>query len=81
MEKNEIILQLKAELFELEQKIESVLGYGSWEQLSEAFDDSVSSNYHTRESGRIRRDDLIDRFMRSTNFVKGGDDEWLEILM
>ena len=75
----EAYFQNKPEL--IEQKIESVLGYGSWEQLSEAFDDCVSSNYHTRESGKIRRDALIDRFMRSTNFVKGGDDEWLEILM
>lgn len=75
----EAYFQNKPEL--MEQKIEDVLGYGSWGQLSEAFDDCLSDNYHTKESGKIRRDNLIDRFMRSTNFIKGGDDEWLEILM
>lgn len=75
----EAYFQNKPEL--LEQKIDSVLGPGHWEQLSEAFDDCVDRDYNTRESGKIRRDNIIDQFMRATNFVKEGDNEWIEILL
>ncbi len=53
--------QNKPEL--LSEPFERVMGTGSWQQLSEAFDDSLSNIAHTAEAGRIRRDDLINRFM------------------
>ena len=59
---------------------DNALGQGSWEQLSEAFDDCVSEYQHTRTSGRIRRDDLINRYAQVVGNY-GGAEEWTEILI
>lgn len=64
----------------MQNAFERVMGYGSWNELSEAFDDCVSRYPHTRVSGRIRRDELINRFSISTS-SNGGNDLWTNMLL
>lgn len=76
---SEAYFQNKPEL--MKSRFESVMGEGSWQQLSEAFDDSVSDLPHTRTSGIVRRDDLVNRYvMKSTNTSNGGNVSWREML-
>lgn len=56
------------------------MGYGSWNELSEAFDDCVSRYPRTRVSSRIRQDELINRFSISTS-SNGENDLWTNMLL
>ena len=64
----------------MQQMFDSILGYGSWEQLSEAFDDCLDCYPLTRSSGRTRRDDLINRFVLASNTRSGGNENWNDLL-
>lgn len=75
---SEAYFQNKPEL--MRDKIDSALGPGTWDQLSEAFDDSVADNAWTRESGRIRRDDIINRYLMTATQQSGGDHNWMNLL-
>ena len=61
-------------------EIDSKLGYGTWEQLSDAFDDCLSSSPHTRESGRIRRDSIVNRYLMTATNANGGENNWMAML-
>ena len=76
---SEAYFQNKPEL--IKDRFEGVMGPGSWAQLSEAFEDSISDQAHTRESGIARRDNLIFRYITMSNKKKGGTEEWIEMLL
>ncbi len=65
----------------MEDLFDNVLGVGSWQQLSEAFDDCVSEHQFTRQIGKVRRDDLIKRYVCATNNNEGGSDDWTNLLL
>ena len=64
----------------MQQLFDSTLGDGSWEQLSEAFDDCLDRHPLTRSSGRARRDDLINRFVLASDTGNGGNENWNDLL-
>lgn len=73
---SEAYFQNKPEL--MQQEFERVMGQGSWEQMSEAFDDSVSKLEHTRQSGCVRRDYWVSEYVKKAN--SGGSESWKDLL-
>ena len=65
----------------MQDKIDTALGQGTWEQLSDAFDDCLSRNQFTRESGRIRRDNIVNRYLMTATTSNGGEKGWNEMLL
>lgn len=63
----------------MQQSFDNLLGAGSWNQLSEAFDDCLSDQPHTRTSGRIRRDNLINEYVLASS-RNGGSVQWTNFL-
>lgn len=59
---------------------DDALGQGMWDELSVAFDDCLSEFPHTRNAGKIRRNDLIFRYSQKVG-NKGGVLDWKDILM
>lgn len=64
----------------MQDMFDGVLGVGAWEQLSEAFDDCLDRYPLTRNSGRVRRDDLINRFVIAYDGSGGGEINWNELI-
>lgn len=58
-------------------KLDNVLGPGTWEDLSNAFDDCMSDIYHTANSGRVRRDNIINRYLMAVTKPDQGEDKWI----
>lgn len=80
---NEIIyeayFQNRPEL--MRNQYESIMGIGSWDQLSDAFDDSVSNLAHDRTTGRVRRNNLIDEYIRlSMSNSSNSQQSWRDML-
>ena len=65
----------------MQDKIDTALGQGTWEQLSDAFDDCLSRNQFTRESGRVRRDNIVNRYLMTATTSNGGENGWNEMLL
>jgi len=62
-------------------QFESVMGTGSWTQLSDAFDDCTSNLPHDRTIGRTRRNNLIDEYMRlSASNSPNSQQSWRDML-
>lgn len=61
-------------------KLESALGQGTWEQLSEAFDDCMSNQWHTSNAGRVRRDQIINRYLMTASEFTEGEESWINLL-
>lgn len=65
----------------MQDKIDAALGQGTWEQLSDAFDDCLSRDKFTRESGKTRRDNIVDRYLMKAATSNGGENGWNKMLL
>lgn len=70
--------QNKPEL--MQQEIDGVLGAGSWDRLSKAFDDALEDNPAVRAAGCKTRDDLIGDYIRKKQIQQGGTGSWTDFL-